>query len=195
MLRAQAARASGPAACAWSRSRARTPRPSAARATRSRRWWCAPRRPACARSARPTSSSSSATTTRTACRPARTSAPATSTSRASSRPTPRALHRVGAHLQAHHPVPERARPGVPGALRGALPAGRGRGGHRHPRQPPLRRRPGAQGAGARARRPPCRSRSSRRRGKRVAVIGSGPAGMSVGLLPRHRRPRGHRLRA
>ena len=58
------------------------------------------------------------------------------------------LHRVGAHLQAHHPVPERARPRLPGAVRGALPPRRGRGGDRHPRQPPLRRRPGAQGAGA-----------------------------------------------
>ena len=62
----------------------------------------------------------------------------------------RQLHRVGAHLQAHHPLPERARPRLPGAVRGALPPRRGGGGDRHPRQPPLRRRPGAQGAGARA---------------------------------------------
>ena len=73
----------------------------------------------------------------------------------------RRLRRVDAHLQAHHPLPQRARPRLPGALRGALPARRGRGGDRHPRQPSLRRRPGAQGAGAGHEGARARSRSSR----------------------------------
>ena len=50
--------------------------------------------------------------------------------------------RVGAHLQAHHPVPLDPGPRLPGAVRGALPARRGGRGDRHPRQPPLRRRHG-----------------------------------------------------
>ena len=36
------------------------------------------------------------------------------------------LPRVGPHLQAHDPVPVRPRAGLPGAVRGALPARRGR---------------------------------------------------------------------
>ena len=63
------------------------------------------------------------------------------------------LARVGPDLQADDPVPERPRPGLPGAVRGALPARRGGRGDRHPRQPPLRRRPGPQGDARRRRRP------------------------------------------
>ena len=63
------------------------------------------------------------------------------------------LARVRADLQAHDPVPVRPRPGLPGAVRGALPARRGGRGDRHPRQPPLRRRPGPQGDARRGRRP------------------------------------------
>ena len=47
-----------------------------------------------------------------------------------------------ADLQADHPVPVHPGPGLPGAVRGALPPRRGRRGDRDPRQPPLRRRPG-----------------------------------------------------
>ena len=72
------------------------------------------------------------------------------------------LARVDPDLQADDPVPERPRPGLPGAVRGALPARRGRRGDRHPRQPPLRRRPGPQGD-ARRRRRSAASRSSARR--------------------------------
>ena len=43
------------------------------------------------------------------------------------------LARVDAHLQAHDPVPLRARPRVPGPVRGALPARRGGRGDRDPR--------------------------------------------------------------
>ena len=56
-------------------------------------------------------------------------------------------------LQADDPVPERARAGLPGAVRGALPARRGGRGDRHPRQPSLRRRPGPQGDAGRRRGP------------------------------------------
>ena len=72
------------------------------------------------------------------------------------------LAREHPDLQADDPVPVRARPGLPGAVRGALPARRGRRGDRHPRQPPLRRRPGPQGD-ARRRTSTRRSRSSARR--------------------------------
>ena len=85
-----------------------------------------------------------------------------------------------ADLQADDPVPVGPRPGLPGAVRGALPARRGRRGDRHPRQPPLRRRPGPQGD-ARRRASTRRSRSSVQAptGRRAAVIGSGPAGMAA----------------
>ena len=78
------------------------------------------------------------------------------------------LAREHPDLQAHDPVPVRARPGLPGPVRGALPPRRGRRGDRHPRQPPLRRRPGPQGDARRRRRPtpavraPGRVRSPRR---------------------------------
>ena len=105
------------------------------------------------------------------------------------------LARVEPDLQAHDPVPVRPRPGLPGAVRGALPARRGRRGDRHPGQPPLRRRPGPQG--------------DAQRGDRSAGPVRGPAqdrpagcrdrlraGRHVGrLLPPDRRPRRDRLRA
>ena len=107
------------------------------------------------------------------------------------------LARVRAHLQAHDPVPERARSRLPGAVRGALPARRGRRGDRHPRQPPLRRRPGPQVDARRGHRSAaCRSSSSRQTGRRAAVIGSGPAGHGRRLLPAAiAGPRRDRLRA
>ena len=96
----------------------------------------------------------------------------------------RQLHRVGAHLQAHHPLPQRARPRLPGAVRGALPARRGRGGDRHPRHAPLRRRPGAQGARPQpAQRRPCRSRSRPPIGQARGGHRLRPGGHGRGLLP------------
>ena len=83
------------------------------------------------------------------------------------------LARVDPDLQAHDPLPERARTGLPGAVRGALPARRGRRGDRHPRQPPLRRGPGHQGD-ARRRRSTRRCRSSRSRRPVAARRSSGP---------------------
>ena len=84
------------------------------------------------------------------------------------------LARVGPHLQAHDPVPQRAWPRLPGAVRGALPARRGGRGDRHPRQPPLRGRPG----------PACHARRGHR--SAAAVREAGPVRASRG---------GHRLRA
>jgi len=77
--------------------------------------------------------------------PARTSARATSTSRASEgqRGGPFGSRRASS---AHHPFPRSSAASAP-PLRGALPTRRGGRGHRHPRQPPLRRRHGAEGAG------------------------------------------------
>ena len=63
------------------------------------------------------------------------------------------LARVDPDLQAHDPVPQRARPRVPRPVRGALPPRRGGRGDRDPRQPPLRGRPGHQGDARRGRRP------------------------------------------
>ena len=84
------------------------------------------------------------------------------------------LAREHADLQADDPVPERPRPRLPGAVRGALPARRGRRGDRHPRQPPLRRRPGPQV-------------DARRRGRSAAALRApGPVGATG---------RGHRVRA
>ena len=103
---------------------------------------------------------------------------------------------VDADLQAHDPVPVRARARLPGPVRGALPARRGGRGDRDPRLPPLRRRPGHQGrCSTTASTRPCRSRSSRKTGRRVAVIGSGPAGHGGRLLPADLRPRRDGLRA
>ena len=89
------------------------------------------------------------------------------------------LAREHADLQAHDPVPERPRPGLPGAVRGALPARRGRRGDRHPRQPPLRRRPGPQGDARRGRGPAAAVRAPGADRPAAAVIGSGPAGMAA----------------
>ena len=82
----------------------------------------------------------------------------------------------------------------PGALRGALPARRGGRGHRHPRHPPLRRRPGPQGPGE------GRPGTGPLRGP--AALGQARGGHRLRprrrlgrLLPRHRRPRGDDLRA
>ena len=92
------------------------------------------------------------------------------------------------------PFPSRARPRLPGALRGALPPRRGRGGHRHPRQPPLRRRPGPEGAGRR-RQAAAALRPAARHGQARGGHRLGPGGHVGGLLPGPRRPRRDRLRA
>ena len=63
------------------------------------------------------------------------------------------LAREHPDLQAHDPVPQRARPRVPRPVRGALPARRGGRGDRDPRQPPLRGRPGHPLDARRGRRP------------------------------------------
>ena len=84
------------------------------------------------------------------------------------------LAREHPHLQADDPVPQRPRAGLPGAVRGALPARRGGRGDRHPRQPPLRRRPGPQ------------VDARRGRGPAAAVRAPGAVGPTG---------RGHRLRA
>ena len=105
------------------------------------------------------------------------------------------LARVDPDLQADDPVPVRPRPGLPGAVRGALPARRGRRGDRHPRQPSLRRRPGPQGDARRrhrsagAVRAPAEDRPPGRRHRLRAGRHGGR------LLPAHRRPRRHGLRA
>ena len=105
------------------------------------------------------------------------------------------LARVGPDLQADDPVPQRARPGLPGAVRGALPARRGRRGDRHPRQPPLRRRPGPQGDARRRRRPadPVRAPGPVRATGRRDRLRAGRHERR--LLPAPGRPRRHRLRA
>ena len=100
-----------------------------------------------------------------------------------------------ADLQAHDPVPERARPGLPGAVRGALPARRGGRGDRHPRQPPLRRRPGPQVDARRGRRPAAAVRAPgavrpARRGHRLR-----PGRHGRRVLPAAGRPRRDGLRA
>jgi hypothetical protein len=131
------------------------------------------------------------TTTRTACRRARTSARATSTSRASSSRTPRATSasRRGsssARSRSHRCLGR----GLPGAVRGALPARRGRRGDRDPRLAPVRRRHGHQVDARRDLDPPSRSSNSPDR-RRAAVIGSGPAGMAAAyylLSPATRSP-------
>ena len=105
------------------------------------------------------------------------------------------LARERADLQAHDPVPERARPRLPGAVRGALPARRGGRGDRHPRQPPLRRRPGPQVDARRGHRPAPAVRAPgadrpARRGHRVR-----PGRHGRRLLPAAVRPRRDGLRA
>ena len=88
--------------------------------------------------------------------------------------------RVDADLQADHPVPERPRARLPGAVRGALPARRGGRGDRHPRHAtatPATR--SSRRCSTRASTRPCRSRSRPPTGRRAAVIGSGPAGMAA----------------
>ena len=105
------------------------------------------------------------------------------------------LAREHPHLQAHDPVPQRPRPRLPGAVRGALPARRGRRGDRHPRQPPLRRRPGPQGDARRGRGPAAavRAPGAVRADGRGHRLGAGRDGRRV--LPAARRPRRDGLRA
>ena len=105
------------------------------------------------------------------------------------------LPRVDPDLQADDPVPERPRPGLPGAVRGALPARRGRRGDRDPRLAPLRRRPGHQVDARRRRRPadPVRGPAEDRPAGRRHRVRAGRHGR--GLLPADRRPRRHGLRA
>ena len=105
------------------------------------------------------------------------------------------LARERPDLQAHDPVPVRPRPRLPGAVRGALPARRGGRGHRHPRQPPLRRRPGPQADAGRRHRPAGAVRAP----GRVRPQGCGhrlrPGRHERRVLPAARRPRRDDLRA
>ena len=105
------------------------------------------------------------------------------------------LAREHPDLQADDPVPERPRPRLPGAVRGALPARRGRRGDRHPRQPPLRRRPGPQVDARRGRRPAAavRAPGADRAARRGHRLRAGRHGRRV--LPAARRPRRDGLRA
>ena len=105
------------------------------------------------------------------------------------------LPRIGPDLQAHDPVPVRAGPRLPGAVRGALPARRGRRGDRHPRHAPLRRRPGPQGDARRRRRPagPVRAAGPLGPDGRGHRLWAGRHGRRV--LPVDRRPRRDGLRA
>ena len=105
------------------------------------------------------------------------------------------LAREHAHLQADDPVPERPRSRLPGPVRGALPARRGRRGDRHPRQPPLRRRPGPQVDARRGRGPAAAVRAPGADGPlgRGHRLRAGRHGRR--LLPAPRRPRRHGLRA
>ena len=98
-------------------------------------------------------------------------------------------------LQADHPVPVGAGPRVPRAVRGPLPARRGRRGDRDPRHASLCRRPGAQGDARRRRRPagPVRAAGALGPPGRGHRVGSGRHGRRV--LPAHRRPRRHGVRA
>ncbi len=105
------------------------------------------------------------------------------------------LAREHADLQADDPVPLRPRAGLPGAVRGALPARRGRRGDRDPRQPPLRGRPGPQGDARRGRRPAAAVRAAgrvrpARRGHRLR-----PGRHGRRVLPAAGGPRGDHLRA
>ena len=81
-----------------------------------------------------------------------------------------------------------------GPVRRALSPGRGRGGDRHPRQPPLRGRPGAQvpGRGHEGTRAVRGAAGQRQAGRGHRLR---PRGHGGRLLPRHRGPRGHRVRA
>ena len=105
------------------------------------------------------------------------------------------LAREHADLQADDPVPVRARAGLPRAVRGALPARRGRRGDRHPRLASLRRRPGPQVDARRRRRPagPVRAAGAVGPARRGHRLRPGRHGRRV--LPADRRPRRHGLRA
>ena len=105
------------------------------------------------------------------------------------------LARVDPDLQAHDPVPQRARPRLPRPVRGALPARRGGRGDRDPRQPPLRRRPGHPRDARRGRRPAAAVRAAGRvraprRGDRLRARRHGRR-----LLPAAVRPRRDGVRA
>ena len=105
------------------------------------------------------------------------------------------LARVDPDLQADDPLPERARTGLPGAVRGALPARRGRRGDRHPRQPPLRRRPGHQGDARRRDRPAAAVRAPAEDGPPGGRHRVRPGRDERRLLPPPGRSRRDRLRA
>ncbi len=105
------------------------------------------------------------------------------------------LARVDPDLQADDPVPVRPRAGLPGAVRGALPARRGRRGDRDPGHASLRRRPGHQVDARRGHRPadPVRAPAEDRPPRRGHRVRAGRDGGR--LLPADRRPRRDGLRA